>query len=550
MRAKFAATLGLLLVPLSCEASLTGDGVSGQGSRSEGSGSDGPGWSETADGGACAPSINRDLLLLGELAFVNSLRDLLAPEALEGRLAPDASTKIFSQKGNVANTSVVNSRLEWAIHATRWLDGRSMEVTGCSEGDDVCARAFLESFTHRAFRRPVSGEELDDLMTVYEQGKAESFEQGLEQAMQAVLVSPSFNHRTEYGEPTEKGLYLLTPHEVASLLSYLLTDSLPDEELLAAADSGALADLDERERQVSRMLEHSQVRDSVEKTLMAAWTLGNLFGKVKDPGLYPEFSSALASQMYRETELFLARHLWEGGLASVLDSRTSYVNESLAELYGISFPGNDPTEFVEVELPPERAGLLTQASVLTTLARTDTTSVVARGLFVNGPLLCLPKIPSPPEDVLAAVEEQLEEDLTERERATYRAETSPCNNCHSQFDSYGLLFEQYDAIGRYRTHLDGELIDASVDFETTASFDGAYDNAVSFAEALADRDEFVHCVARHLIVYGTGENGIGSADCDVQSVTTDLSPQSTLADVIRAVVRSPALSVRKAKETP
>src|SRR5690606_34833182 len=149
--------------------------------------------------------------------------------------------------------------------------------------------------------------------------------------------------------------------------------------------------------------------------------LGNLFGKVKDPGLYPEFSAALASQMYRETELFLETHLWgDEGLSSLLTARTSPMNAALADLVGVPFPGSDPTEFVEVPLPPERIGLLTQPSVLATLSRTDSTSVVARGLFVNGPLLCLPKIPSPPEDAIAEIEAQLEHDMTERERAEAR----------------------------------------------------------------------------------------------------------------------------------
>lgn len=533
--------LGLSLAATACEGALVG-GLAEQGTE----GPNGPGSGEP---GTCAPRIERSLLLLGEFAFVNSLRDLLGAEAIEGRLAPDGYTKPFTQKGYVANTSLVSTRLEWAIHATQDLGARAEEITNCPDADAACARAYLERFARRAFRRPVEKVEIDDLMEVFAKGQETSFGEGVRLAVQAILVSPSFNHRTEYGTPNDDGAYELTPHEVASALSYLLTDSLPDEELLAAADSGALASVEEREAQVTRLLERPEVQDSIEKTLMAAWTLGNLFGKVKDPTLFPEFSATLASQMYRETELFLKANLWDPsrGLDAVLTSRSSFVNAALAELYGIPFSGSDPNEFVPVELPPERAGLLTQASVLTTLARTDNTSVVARGLFVNGPLLCLPKIPSPPEDAIAAVEEQLEHDMTERERAQVRAVTSPCKNCHSQFDAFGLLFENYDAIGKYRTELDGEPIDARVDFSKMASFDGEYENAVSFVEALAERPEFVQCVTRHLLAYGTGEGGLRSTDCEVQQVTASLSEQSSLGDVVRAVVRSDALTVRKSE---
>ncbi len=537
--------LSALLSPLGCHGTL----LEGDGATKGGSGPDD--GSQDPEAGDCLPRIEQSLILLNELAFVSSLRDLLGPAAIEGRLAPDVYTKTFARKGYVANTSVVSTRLEWAAHATRGLPATAGEVTGCDGTDSACVRDYLEGFAHRAFRRPVSAEELDDLMAVYAQGAETSFGDGVQLAAQAVIVSPSFNHRTEYGSQRDDGFYELTPHELASALSYLLTDSLPDPELLAAADSGALAEPDERVLQVRRLLESAEVRGSVEKTLLAAWTLGNLFGKVKDPGMYPEFSASLASQMYRETELFLEARLWSGeGLTSLLTARTSPMNAALAQLVGVPFPGSDPTEFVEVPLPPERIGLLTQPSVLATLSRTDSTSVVARGLFVNGPLLCLPKIPSPPEDAIAEIEAQLEHDMTERERADARATTTPCNNCHNQFDAFGLLFETYDAIGRYRTMEKGVPIDASVDFSKHATFDGQYADIIEFAEDIAQRPEFVQCVTRHLLVYGTGEESLGRDACEVQQASHDLTGESNLADVLEAIARSPALSLRKKDSAP
>ncbi len=503
------------------------------------------------DPAECEPRFPQDLLLLGELSFVSSLRALFGAEAVEGRLAPDAATKPFSQKGIVANTSLVSARLDWATHVTNGLAGRAAEFTGCAEADATCARDFLERFAHRAFRRPVSSEEVDGLMAVYEQGAQTSFDEGIQLALQAILVSPSFNHRTEYGTSSADGTYALTAHEFASTLSFLLTDGPPDETLLAAADSGALDSPEERKTQALRLLALDTTKDSVESTLLAAWTLGNIFGKVKDEGLYPNFSPALASQMYEETRLFLREHLWSGGLSNVLSSRTTFVNAALAELYGIPFPGDDPLEFARVELPPEsRAGLLTQASVLTSLSRTDETSVVARGLFVNGPLLCLPKIDSPPEALIAEIEEQLSSDSTERERAEFRGTTSPCKNCHGYFDAYGLLFETYDAIGQYRTSENGEPIDPSVDLSNLQSFDGTVENAVAFAEELAEKSDFVECVTRHLFAYGTGEDGLKRTDCELTAITAQLSNESTLGDVVAAVVASPALSTRISENEP
>lgn len=498
----------------------------------------------------CKPRIPQDLLLLGELPFVNSLRSLFGAEAVEGRLAPDPATKPFSQKGVVANTSLVSARLDWATHVTSSLAGKAAEFTACDGTEPQCVRGFLERFAHRAFRRPVGSEEIDGLVAVYELGAETSFDDGIQLALQAVLVSPSFNHRTEYGAPAADGSYTLTSHEFASTLSFLLTDGPPDEDLLSSADSGALDSPEERKEQALRLLALDSTKDSVESTLLAAWTLGNIFGKVKDENAYPNFTASLPSQMYEETRLFLREHLWQGGLSSVLTSRKTFVNAALADIYGIPFPGTDPNDFVPVELPPERRGLLTQASVLTSLSRTDETSVVARGLFVNGPLLCLPKILSPPEAVIAEVEAQLTTDSTERERAEFRATTSPCKNCHDHFDAYGLLFETYDAIGQHRTTEGGQPIDPSVDLSKMRNFDGTFENAVAFAEELAKRPDFVECVTRHLVAYGTGEDGIKRTDCELTSVTSQLTNESTLGDVVAAVVASPALFTRISENAP
>ncbi len=502
----------------------------------------------------CASSIGQDLVLLSELAFVNSVADLVGDEVLEGRLVPEAETKNFSQKGIVANTSLVSTRLDWAEHASTMVDGQAAALTGCAVQDEACARSYLSGVMHRAFRRPISDVEIDDLMSVFAVGAETSFEDGLKTAIQALVLAPSFNHRTEYGTPNGDGTFNLTAHELASSLSYLLTDSAPDEELLTAADDGTLTDPATLVAHTDRMLADTDVQDSVEKTLLAAWTLGNLFGKVKDPGLYPEFGSALASQMYHETELFLKDNLWDPGkgLNALLTSRTTRVNEALANIYGVPFPGAGPNEFVEVELPADhRAGLLTQLSFLTTLSRTDSTSVVARGLFVNGPLLCFPKIPSPPEAALAAVEEQLEEDLTERERAASRAATSPCNNCHAQFDAFGLLLENYDAVGQFSgVDENGIPVDSAVDVQNKGALDGYYPDYVSFAERAAQGPELAQCVTRHLLAYATGENGLTREGCEVFNTTLGYDESTTLRDVILAVVQSDTFSVRTAESAP
>ncbi|HKO93173.1 MAG TPA: DUF1592 domain-containing protein [Polyangiaceae bacterium] len=501
-------------------------------------------------GEACAPGrLSRRAISLSDIQFANSIRALLGPLAVAVEAQPDAALKPFSQKGAVVNTSLLRTRIDLAESAAASLTGRIGELTGCSEGDDVCARGFLADLAHRAFRRPVSAEELADLSEVFAVGREASFEQGVQLATQAVIASPSFSYRTEFGDTTvdaTTGARQLGGTELASLLSYWLTDGPPDADLLAAAEAGQLSQPGEIERQVARLLASPAAQDSITLTLMAAWGMSNLFGSAKDPTLFPEYGPLLQSNMFEETRLFLNHVLWSPGSSvdQVLTSRTSFVNAALAKLYGVPFTGSDPTEFVEVELPPDqRAGLLTQPSLLAARSRSDNTSVVARGLFVRSELLCLPRPPPPPEAVIAQVQELLAADLTERERAEFRAATSPCNGCHASIDGFGLMLETYDAIGRYREELNGEPIDPQVALDTLG-YPGQFDGAVDFAATAAADPQFSACLARHFAVYATGEDGLGTRDCELKPFGAALPAETSLPQIIAALARSPLLTTR------
>jgi hypothetical protein len=285
---------------------------------------------------------------------------------------------------------------------------------------------------------------------------------------------------------------------------------------------------------------------------MSAWDMGNLFGAAKDPLLFPVYGPLLQSNMFEETRLFLNETLWGPGasLGQVLTSRHSFVNQALADLYGVPFTGTDPTSFVPIELPQdERAGLLTQASFLAGRARSDNTSVVARGLFVRSALLCLPRPPPPPEAILAQVQALLAADLTEKQRADFRAMTSPCNGCHAFVDGFGLMLENYDPIGRYRQQLGGEPIDATVDL-TSLGFPGTFVGAVEFAETAAESTDFSACMARHLAVYATGDDSVATSDCELAAFK-QLPPASTdLRQIVSTLAGSSLLRTRSGEDAP
>ncbi len=502
-----------------------------------------------SEGEECGPGrFARKAVLLSDIQYANAITALLGSEALPADQVPDASAKPFSQKGVGVNTSLLRSRLDLAEVAANSLTGQVGTLSGCAATDDACAQTYIADLAHRAFRRPVAQAELTDLNAVYALGRETSLEVGVQLATQAIIASPSFNYRTEFGGATvdANGTRKLAGVELASLLSFWLTDGPPDQQLLTAAESGTLDQPGEVQRQVTRLLGTTAAQNSITLTLMSAWNMGNIFGNAKDPGAFPEYGPLLQANMFEETRLFLNEALWSGdsNLAQVLTSRTSFVNEALAELYGVPFTGSDPTQFVEVQLPEgERAGLLTQPSVLARLARTTDTSVVARGLFVRASLLCLTPPPPPPEEVIAQVQQLLAADLTEKERADFRAMTSPCKNCHSSIDGFGLMLENYDAIGRYRTELEGQPIDATVDL-TALDYPGVFTGAVEFVTAAAEDPQFTACMARHLAVYATGEDIVKTRDCELDGFAETPPSEMTLSEIIASLAESPLLTTR------
>lgn len=503
---------------------------------------------------ACTPRLPARLVLLGELQHANAIASLLGEDARDPDVQVTAETKPFSWKGLVVGTSLVHGRLAEAEHAAATLAGRVEEITGCAPpGDAACARSFIERFASDAFRRPVDAAEVDDLMTVYELGAETDFDTGVSLAVQAVLSAPSFTYRRELGVPAAGGTVRLTDHELASAVAFMLTDAPPDAELRAAADAGALGDPAELERQVRRMLDEPAVQKSLTRTLMAAWQVGNLFGTVKDPGLFPEYTPALQSSMYRETDAFVQDVLWtrSAAVSELLSSRDTFVDPALATLYGVPYTGSAAGEPVPATLPPERSGLLTQASLLATLSRTDNTSVVARGLFVRGALLCLPKVPGPPSALQDEIQALLAADMTERERAQVRAETSPCGGCHSQFDPFGLLLEGFDPLGRHRTTIDGEAIDTSATLDGLGSFSGTAPDAASFAQQVAASPELTACLTRHLIAYGTADDTLEATACEVTEALDgfgDTAP--TMRELVVAATLSSGLSHRTQEAAP
>ena len=522
----------------------TGAGAAGSaaspGSKPASSGSASP-----AAAGSCdTERLSARAVLVAPRQYVNVLRDLLGPMAVSEQDAATSSELIFDTVDRPQLTTATLDRIvRLAEGATGSIKGKTASVLGCSNlADTACVRKGIGSLARRAFKRPVAQDELDQLMALRDMGAQlepnDQTETGTLAALQAVLIAPSTLYRTEFTAPVQGQARSLNAHERAAALAALLLDSGPDEALLMAADDGSLANEAGVIREIDRLLKLPRVRTQLTTAILTAYNVQRVFNTPKDAKLYPDYTAQLQNSMYEETRRFVEDVLWtrNAPLSELLTSRRSFVDAPLAKLYGVPAPR---TPFEPTMLPPERAGLLTQASVMSVLSRPDKTSVVARGLFVRGNLLCLPKIPGPPTSVLTAVAMQLEEDATQRDLAAYRAKTSPCMGCHAQFDRFGLLLEQFDAIGR---HLPAQSM--PVDFTGLAQLDGVAADVGELAGRVQKDQLFERCLSDRALGYALTIAPDSQNRCLQNLRDPDKLAKATIRDLIVAVATSPQFTTR------
>jgi hypothetical protein len=432
-----------------------------------------------------------------------------------------------------------------AQYVSKHVSDTFAETTGCSADGDACARDYLLTTAERAFRRPLEAADRDALLGVYSSVVSDdgSVAEGVQYGIYAVLISPHYLYRTEFGDDSAKP-GALSDTEFASALSFFVLDAPPDAALLEAAANGKLQTADGINEEVYRLLRTPAVQRNMEAAILAYFQLGALDSVVIDPARAPEFDLGMRNSMLRESELFLRNTLWPGKLTELLTARTSYVNDRLASLYGISFPPTgatlDANGFAKVELPETRSGLLTLPGFLTARSRPDQPSVVGRGLAVNSAFLCVqnPPFPSNLADTIANIGKS-QENLTEREKSEYRQSTPPCQGCHPGFDPYGIALGNFGIIGQYLEKDErGRPIDPSVKLPSQA---GGVEvaNARAMAEALAQSDAFEQCMAKNMLAYALAEGGVALDSCAAKSLVkrfrqTDGSFAALVSEIVKA----------------
>ena len=322
-------------------------------------------------------------------------------------------------------------------------------------GEPACAKQITENLARRAFRRPVTAEDVAGLMPFYEAGREHggSFDQGIEQVVAAVLASPDFLYRAIRGPKgtVPNSEFALTDLELASRLSFFLWNTGPDEELLTVAAAGGLSKPGALEKQVRRMLADPKASSLVTSFAMKWLNLTTLDSVQPDPKLFPVFNEQLRRDFAKEAEAFVSSILLQDrNVVELLTSNHTFLNDELAHLYGVS--GVVGPQFREVALnEKERAGLLGKGAVLLRTSYGDRTSPVLRGAWVLDKLLGTPPTPPPANTATDLSQKAGETPKTVRARLEQHRDKASCNQCHGVIDPTGLALENFDAIGEWRT---------------------------------------------------------------------------------------------------
>ena len=415
-----------------------------------------------------------------------------------------------------------------------------------ADEEPACAREILGTLAQRAYRRPASERDLEELYEFYEAGRREGgFDTGIQFALERVLVSPDFLFRIEQ-DPADAepgAVYAISDLELASRLSFFLWSSIPDDELLDLAAHGELREPGMLESQVRRMMADPKANAFLENFVGQWLYLRNLDSHYPLPSGFPEFDENLRDSFKRETQLFLDEQIrTDRSLLELLSADYTYLNERLARHYGI--PGIYGNRFRKVTLDGgQRGGLLGHGSLLTVTSYPNRTSVVLRGKFVLENLLGAPP-PEPPPNVPALEEANAEgKVLSMREAMAQHRENPACRSCHAAMDPIGFSLENYDAVGKWRTRFAGETIDASGAIPGGAEFSGPD----GLANLLLDKPgDFVGAVTEKLMTYALGR-GLEYHDMPtVRSIVRDAEADDyRWSSVIMGVIESAPFQMRR-----
>jgi hypothetical protein len=556
----FISVLAIGVAAVGCTGKISGSSLGVGTGASAGTGATAGGAGGAAGmgngGGAGAPVSAEPSLpaaplrRLSRLQYDNTVRDLLGDTSRPaGAFQSEQVLGTFSGSAALARVSPI--AVDQYRGAAETLAATAVKnlaaLVSCKPVDatteEACARTFITDFGLRAYRRPLTDDEIAGKLALFRKVRAlGDFSFGIQGVIAALLQSPHFLYRPELTAPGMKvgTVVPLGPYQLASRLSYFLLNTMPDAELFAAAKEGRLSSTADIDAQARRLLKDPRAREAIGQFFGEWLILDALDDMTKDATLFPGFDDTLKAAMKEETLRFTTSTVLDGDarLDTLLTSSRSFVNAPLGKLYGVTAGADYGPAMLD---PQQRSGILTQASLLARTAHDDSNSPTRRGKFVREALLCQPPPPPPPGiPGLPAVKTG----QTARERYQQHVADASCAACHTFMDPIGFGFSNYDPIGRFQTTEGGKPVDASGEILKSKDLDGAFNGVVELSRKLAGSASVRACLTAQWFRYALGRPEADGDAASIQSAVQAFGAVGDLRELIIATTKTDSFRSR------
>jgi hypothetical protein len=493
------------------------------------------------------------LRLLTHVQYDNTVEDLLGDTSRPSQRFP-AENEVLGYRNNVAANQANPRLVESYLSAAEALSVQAVlsrldQIAPCTSGDQAaCGRAFIRDFSPRAFRRPALDQELAIYDTLWDASIAQGYSKAVEIVLQSILQSPQFLYRVDaLPASPEAGSVLLGPYEIASRLSYFLTNSMPDPELMQKAAAGELSADPEIEAQARRLIETPRARAMAQDFVEQWLGLARLDGAAREAADVPYGSTELTADFQASLTAFTDSVLFQegGNVEALFTSPKLFLTEKLAIINGITPAG----PMTEIDAPTERSGLLTQPAIQALFAHADQSAPVLRGAFVRDRILCL-EVPAPPPNVNNDPP-TVNPNSTTRERFAQHTASPDCAGCHVAIDNTGFGFERYDQFGRYRPVENGVEVDESGEMieSCDSNLDGPFASAAELAQRIARSPLTRDCLATQWYRYAMGRIEDTNDRCSLDGVKQTFNDTNgQFRELLVAIAMSEGFRYRAAQE--
>jgi hypothetical protein len=502
-----------------------------------------------------APSPGRSpLRRLSNTEYRNTIADLFSNVPAVVTLVPTATSSFPSEPESLGFRNSGDYLTVPSLAAQKFLDAAeqiaetaaaSTSFVTCAGGvqDAKCATAFINSFGKRVYRRPLAVEDTARYDALY--GKAITsgydFKTGIEWIVFAMLQSPQFLYRFELGSMPMGTYAKPTQYELASRLSYLYLQSMPDATLFTAADKGELATPAQLEAQARRLLADPKGQRIVD--YFEQWLDTDSLELVRDPKIYAGVDATLPSLLEGETRAFVSDLLKSptGTFSQLFTAPYTFANAALAKHYGLAGPTG--SAFAKVDAPG-RAGVLTQG-MMVAHDKANRTSIVRRGLKIRTDVLCQ-IVPAPPPDVDLSSLDKTATNVSQRQRLEAHRTVASCAACHTLMDPIGVVFEGFDAVGRARTVDEtGMPVVVSSSISLTKDADGPVASPTELGQKLAQSEQVRGCYVTNNFRFFYGREVEQQDACSMARLLVDFKGANyNLTELLVALTRTDAFLYR------